>query len=214
MMKFTTIRPGTHWLRRIRAYAAASSVLGLLFCPLALGTEQGRFLTGRLLAATEEMKDPRFVESVIYMVNHDARGAMGLIVNRPMARGPLDELLKEFGVELKNAKGELILHYGGPVSPRQGYILHSDEMLLANSTKVKDGIAMTADVKLLEALAQGRGPRQILFMLGYAGWGPGQLETEIKAGSWFVVPAEKSLIFGKDAEKKWRQARDRRRIPL
>jgi putative transcriptional regulator len=86
--------------------------------------------------------------------------------------------------------------------------------LLENSTKVRDGIAMTSDVKLLQAVAQGKGPRQILFMLGYAGWGPGQLEAEIKAASWIVIPGEKSLIFGKDAERKWGQAMDRRRIPL
>jgi putative transcriptional regulator len=212
-MKPVEIRPNPSWLRRIKTLIAAS-VLWLFCCPLAPGAAQERFLTGQLLAAGEEMKDPRFVESVVYMVNHDVRGAMGLIINRPMAKGPLEDLLKGLGVELKEAAGEIILHYGGPVSPDQGYILHSDDVLLADSTKIKDGIAMTADVKLLETMAQGKGPRQILFMFGYAGWGPGQLEAELKSGWWFVVPAEKTLIFGKDAEKKWRQAMDRRRTPL
>jgi putative transcriptional regulator len=186
----------------------------LMPCPAALAAEQERFLTGQLVVATEAMKDPRFVESVIYMVSHDAEGALGLIVNRPLAEGPLDDLLKGFGVELKAPKGEIIIHYGGPVGSRQGFVLHSEDVLLENSTKVSDGIAMTSDVKLLQAVAEGKGPRQILFMLGYAGWGPGQLEAEIKAHSWFVIPGDKSLIFAKDAERKWGQAMDRRRIPL
>jgi putative transcriptional regulator len=180
----------------------------------AIAAEHERFLAGQVLVATEEMADPRFAESVIYMVRHDAQGALGLVINRPMAQGPLDDLLKGFGVELKNPKGEIVIHYGGPVSRRQGFLLHSDDVVLESSTKVKDGIAMTSDTKLLEAMAQGQGPRQALFMLGYAGWGPGQLEAEIKAHSWFAIPGDKSLIFGKDADSKWKQATNRRRIPL
>lgn len=176
--------------------------------------ERERFLTGQLLVATEEMADPRFAESVIYMVRHDAEGALGLVINRPLAKGPLDDLLKGFGVKSQNPKGEIIIHYGGPVGSRQGFLLHSDDVALESSTRVKEGIAMTSDTQLLEAMAQGKGPRLALFMLGYAGWGPGQLEAEIQAGSWFAIPGDKSLIFGKDAEHKWKQATDRRRIPL
>jgi putative transcriptional regulator len=177
-------------------------------------TEPEQFLTGQLLVATQETGDPRFAESVIYMVRHDAQGALGLIINRPLAKGPIDDLLKGFGVEAKNPQGEIIVHYGGPVSTRQGFLLHSDDILLASSIKAKDGIAMTTDTKLLEAMAQGEGPRQALFMLGYAGWAPGQLEAEIKADSWFTIPGDKALIFGKDAERKWKLASERRRISL
>lgn len=185
-----------------------------LCCGPLFGAEKERFLTGQLLVATEEMKDPRFVESVIYMVSHDAGGAFGLIVNRPVAKGPFDDVLKGAGAETKGAKGEITIHYVGPVGTRQGFMLHSDDVLVDKSTRVRDGFAMTSDVKLLEAAAQGKGPRQFLFMLGYAGWGPGQLEGELRAQSWFVVPADNSLVFGQDAEKKWRRALDRRRIPL
>lgn len=187
----------------------------LLFLAMPLtAAENERFLAGQLLVAAEEMADPRFAESVIYMVRHDAQGALGLVVNRPLAQGPLNDLLKGFGVEAKNPKREIIIHYGGPVSSRQGFVLHSDDVVLESSKKVKDGIAMTSDTKLLEAMAQGKGPQQALFMLGYAGWGPGQLEAEIQAEAWFAIPGDKSLIFGKDAESKWKQATDRRRIPL
>ena len=202
-------------LRRVfLIYALSLLAASLALDRATIAAEQERFLTGQLLVATEEMTDPRFAESVIYMVNHDAQGALGLVINRPLAKGPLDDLLKGFGVEAKNPKGEIIIHYGGPVSSSQGFLLHSDDVLLESSTKVKDGIAMTSDTKLLEAMAQGKGPRQVLVMLGYAGWGPGQLEAETQADSWFAIPGDKSLIFGKDAERKWKQATDRRRVPL
>jgi putative transcriptional regulator len=176
--------------------------------------EQSDNLTGQLLVATPEMRDPRFAETVIYVLWHNAEGAFGLVINRPLAKGPLEDLLKGFGIDNPEAKGEIIVHYGGPVSPRAGFVLHSDDVLLADSTKVANGIAMTADARLLEAMSRGKGPRQSLFMLGYAGWARGQLEGEIMAGSWFVVPGDPTLIFGKDASRKWQQAIDKRKIPL
>jgi putative transcriptional regulator len=117
-------------------------------------------------------------------------------------------------VENKNVKGEVVIHYGGPVGQNQGFVLHSDDVLLEDSTKVKDGIAMTSDSNLIEAIGLGKGPRQYLIILGYAGWAPGQVEAEIDANAWFVVTSDKALIFGNDAEKKWRRAMDKRQIPL
>jgi putative transcriptional regulator len=176
--------------------------------------DQDRFITGQLLVATPEMKDPRFAETVIYMVKHDADGAFGLVINRPMAKGSFEDLLKGFGTEIDDAKGEVVIHYGGPVSNEQGFVLHSDDITIESSMKVANGIAMTADVKIIEAMARGKGPRQSLVMLGYAGWAPGQLEMELKADSWFVIPGDKSLVFDKDADEKWREAMDKRQIPL
>jgi putative transcriptional regulator len=176
--------------------------------------EQSEDLTGQLLVATPEMRDPRFVETVIYIVKYGAQGALGLVINRPLAKGPVEDLLKGFGLDSTGAKGEIVIHYGGPVSPSAGFVLHSDDVLLEESAKVANGIAMTSDPKLIEAMAQGKGPRQSLFILGYAGWAPGQLEGELKAGSWFVVSGDKALIFGEDADRKWQQAMDKRKIPL
>ena len=176
--------------------------------------DQDRFITGQLLVATPEMKDPRFAETVIYMVKHDADGAFGLVINRPMAKGSFEDLLKGFGTEINDAKGEVVIHYGGPVSMQQGFVLHSDDIMIESSMKVANGIAMTADVKMIEAMARGKGPSQSLVLLGYAGWAPGQLEMELKADSWFVIPGDKSLVFGKDADEKWREAMDKRQIPL
>jgi putative transcriptional regulator len=181
---------------------------------ITVAADQYGFTAGQLLVATPEMKDPRFAEAVIYMVKHDADGAFGLVINRPMAKGPFEDLLKGFGAEIEGAQGEVLIHYGGPVSMQQGFVLHSDDIMIESSMKVVNGIAMTADVKMIEALARGKGPRQSLVMLGYAGWAPGQLEMELKADAWFVIPGDKSLVFGKDADKKWREAMDKRQIPL
>ncbi|MGN6719107.1 MAG: YqgE/AlgH family protein, partial [Candidatus Binatia bacterium] len=160
------------------------------------------------------MRDPRFVETVIYIVKDNSEGTLGLVINRPLAMGPIDDLLKGFGAEPLLSKREVIVHYGGPVSGLQGFVLHSNDLLFESSVRVKDGLAMTSDVKMLEAIASGNGPEQFLIMLGYAGWAPGQLHAEIKSNAWFVLPADKSLIFGKDADKKWRGAMDRRPTPL
>ena len=199
--------------------AVRVAILCLLFGALTGGhnsraAEGERYHIGQLLVATAEMEDPRFAESVIYIVKHDLTGAMGLVINKPMAKGLIDDLLKGFGLERKNSKREIVIHYGGPVGARQGFVLHSDETLLENSAMVANGIAMTADAKMIEAIAAGKGPRQSLFMLGYAGWAPGQLEAELKMNSWIVVPGDKTLIFGTNADKKWRQAIDKQQIPL
>lgn len=196
-------------------FTVMTILIGLVSADLSLlAAERGQPFVGQLLVATEEMQDPRFIESVIYIVKHDDEGTMGLVINRPIAQGPIDDLLNSFGAEAKGSAREIVIHYGGPVSSRQGFLLHSDDVLLENSIKAKDGIAATSDTKIIQAVANGRGPRQFLFMLGYAGWAPGQLEEELKAKTWAVVSADKSLIFGKDAEKKWRQAIDKRQIPL
>lgn len=176
--------------------------------------QASEFTVGKLLVANPEMSDPRFAQTVIYMVTHDANGAMGLVINRPLAKGPLQDLLKGFGIESNEAKGEVIIHYGGPVSANAGFVLHSDDAMLDDSTPVNDGIAMTANAEIIEAMARGKGPRESLILFGYAGWAAGQLEGELKAGAWHIVPADKNIVFGKDANKKWHQAMDRRRISL
>jgi len=195
-------------------YALMIVAVALARIDITTAADQDRFITGQLLVATPEMKDPRFAETVIYMVKHDADGAFGLVINRPMAKGSFEDLLKGFGTEINDAKGEVVIHYGGPVSMQQGFVLHSDDITIEGSMKVANGIAMTADVKMIEAMARGKGPSQSLVMLGYAGWAPGQLEMELKADSWFVIPGDKSLVFGKDADEKWREAMDKRQIPL
>jgi putative transcriptional regulator len=189
-------------------------LIGVVAAVLLRAGRAAEFTTGQLLVATSEMRDPRFAESVIYMVVHNSDGAMGLVINRPLARGSIKDLLKGFGIESERARGEIVIHYGGPVNPEAGYVLHSDDVVVQDTRKIHDGIAVSGNAKLIEAMANGDGPRHALVVLGYAGWAPGQLEGELEAGAWHVIPADKDLVFGKEAGKKWAKARDRRRIPL
>jgi putative transcriptional regulator len=171
-------------------------------------------LAGQLLVATSELKDPRFVRTVIYMVHHDAGGAMGLVVNRPLGNAPLAALLEGLGMEGNGAQGGIRLYYGGPVEPRRGFVLHTTDYASESTRVVKDGIALTVGTEILRALGTATGPRLSLVALGYAGWAPGQLEGEIAAGSWVVVQSDEALVFDQDYEKKWDRAMARRTIQL
>jgi putative transcriptional regulator len=200
-----------------RAYMGWST-LALLFLisvlyPVDTASGADNF-TGQLLVASPEMSDPRFLQTVIYMVRDDENGTMGVVTNKPIARGPIADLLKSFGTEPDESKSDITLHYGGPVESSKGFILHSDDYRLDTTVRVRDGIALTGDVELLRALSVGKGPQRSLLVLGYAGWAPGQLEAEIKSGAWFLIPAEEEFIFGSDSESKWDRALDKRKIKL
>lgn len=203
--------------RPLPGWRGAIGVL-LLLCATApastrpLFAGENQFLTGQLLVATAEMGDPRFAETVVYMVEHDENGAMGLVINRPLAKGPIADLLRGLGVESRAARGEIVIHYGGPVEPEKALVLHSDDYAGRGTTVVGGGIAVTADTEIVRALAEEKGPRQSLFIFGYAGWAPGQLESEIRANAWFTIPAEKKLIFDDDPETKWEHAMAKRKI--
>jgi putative transcriptional regulator len=176
--------------------------------------EPRRYLTGQLLVATAEMSDPRFVETVLYVVSHDERGAMALVLNRPLARRRITELLDPPGSKSEESEDEITLHYGGPVEPTRGFVLHTDDYRLATTTRLQNGIALTGDPEILRAIARAQGPRRAYFAFGYAGWASGQLEAEMKKNAWFEIPVEKELIFGADWQRKWQRAMDKRKIDL
>ena len=171
--------------------------------PTALNTP---YLAGQLLVATPKIKDPRFFKTVIYMVNHDLQGAFGLIVNRVYGSGPMEDFLKGFDIEAAVIGGDIRLHYGGPVAPGAGFILHTADYKGSGTHVVDDQMAMTTERSVLKAISEGHGPRLSLFAFGYAGWGAGQLEGEIKRGDWFSTPADEELIFGEDQNDKWDRA--------
>lgn len=171
-------------------------------------------LTGQLLVARTELRDPRFIRSVVYLVHHDARGAMGLILNRPIGEASLSELLKQAGLEGTGVDGEIRVHFGGPVQPGRGFVLHTADYKIEGTQVVKDGIAVTAQPEILHAMGTGTGPRKSLFALGHAGWAPGQLEAELKAGSWEIVSADEALVFDENYQEKWKRAMARRTIRL
>lgn len=167
---------------------------------------QIHFTRGQLLIAAPHMPDPRFAQSVIYMVDHDESGAFGLIVNRPVGSGSLDSFLKGFGIATDEAGGDIVLHYGGPVEPERIFVLHSAEWQSVANTEVRGPVAVTAGVDVFEAIAENAGPEKSLIIFGYAGWGPRQLEGEMARDDWITAPADFSLIFDENADSKWERA--------
>jgi len=171
-------------------------------------------LAGQFLVAADAMGDPRFVEAVVLMIRHDATGAMGLVVNRPVGDVPIAKLLEGVGLDGSGVRGSVRLHYGGPVEPRQGLTLHTVDYAIQGTLRIAKGIALTREPEILRAIGAGKGPKRYLIALGYAGWAPGQLEGEIKAGAWIAVPADEALVFDEKYETKWERAMSRGRIEL
>lgn len=170
---------------------------------------------GQLLVATPELEGPPFTRTVIYMVRHDARsGAMGLVVNRRLGEVPVAVLLKQSGLPDEGAKGSVRLHVGGPVEATRIFVLHTDDYAGPDTVKLGNGVAITSDPSILKSITQGKGPRRARFALGYAGWAPGQLEAEMKAGYWVAVPSDDAILFDDAYETKWDRAMAKRRISL
>jgi putative transcriptional regulator len=171
-------------------------------------------LAGQLLVARPEMNDPRFSGTVIYMVRHDANGALGLIVNRPFEEIPIALLLGRLGLEHEGVGGSILVHYGGPVEPGRVLVLHTTDYRGEGTQVIADGIALSGSPGILRAIGAGTGPRRALLFLSYSGWAPGQLEREIEAGGWIVARADPALVFDDDHETKWERAMGRRGIDL
>jgi putative transcriptional regulator len=163
-------------------------------------------LTGKLLVAMPQMSDPRFARSVVYLCAHSEDGAMGLVVNRVIDSLSFPNLLDQLGLEPGPGVGEVPIHFGGPVESSRGFVLHSADYVQDSTLVIEDEIALTATLDVLRAIAHGRGPARSVLALGYAGWAPGQLDAEIQANGWLVVPADVDLVFGVDNEAKWNQA--------
>ncbi len=206
--------------RRFLATLIAVTMLSLVPPPGASGRavpnvgDGGDSLAGHLVVATENMGDPRFQNAVIYMVEHNAGGAMGLIVNVPFGVMPLARLFERLGLEAPEVAGEIEVYYGGPVEPERGFLLHSAEVVMEGSILVGEGVAMTAAGEMLHRIARGEGPERSLFALGYSGWGPGQLEAEFARDDWFAIPFDPALVFAADPDRSWERAAARRGLDL
>jgi len=164
-------------------------------------------LDGKLLIAMPSMGDPRFTKSVIFMCAHSEDGAMGLIVNKPARDLEFRELLEQLNLTPGKGAREIRVHLGGPVEHGRGFVLHGKDYSSEDSTlDVDDSFSMTATVDILEALSRGEGPSDCLLALGYAGWGPGQLEGEIQANGWLTCDATSELVFSAADGGKWEAA--------
>lgn len=172
------------------------------------------YLDGQLLIAMPVMTDRRFARSVIYMCAHSEEGAMGLIINQRASHISFPDLLERLGITtLSGEEGisnELLgmsVHVGGPVETGRGFVLHTADYHSSDSTlKIDDGVSLTATIDILKAIATGKGPGRSMLALGYAGWSPGQLESEIHANGWLNCPADADLVFDDDVESKYQRA--------
>lgn len=171
-------------------------------------------LEGQLLVAMPVMTDKRFQRSVIYMCAHSDEGAMGLIINHRADHISFPDLLERLGIVPRGAEeglaGEILdrqVHFGGPVETGRGFVLHTADYHSNDSTlAIAGGISLTATIDILKAIAAGRGPERSLLALGYAGWSPGQLESEIQANGWLTCPADRDVIFEPDLDAKYERA--------
>lgn len=172
----------------------------------------GSALTGQILIAMPKMSDPRFSQSVIFLCAHTPEGAMGLILNRPLKRPKFADLLKQLGVEPNPPSREIRLCAGGPVDDNRGFVLHSKDWQTEGSLDVDGTHMLTASLDILKAVAQGGGPTQCLMALGYAGWGPGQLDDEIMQNAWLNAQADDLLLFDAEHDSKWQRAMAKLRV--
>jgi len=172
------------------------------------------YLDGQMLIAMPAMNDERFSRAVIYVCAHSTEGAMGIIVNHPAANIKFPDLLVQLEVipaseriQLPTRAEEVKVLKGGPVETGRGFVLHSADFFIENSTlPIDEGICLTATLDILKAIARGNGPASAILALGYAGWAPGQLEQEIQQNGWLHCAADPELIFGKDTGAKYEKA--------
>jgi len=161
-----------------------------------------------LLIAMPQMQDPRFARTVIYLCAHGSEGAMGLVVNKHLDDPPvtLSKLMGQLGIASEGLKADPRVHRGGPVEEGRGFVLHSAEYTEEATMVIGNNVALTATLDILRAIGRGEGPKRSLLALGYAGWGPGQLDAEMHANGWLHVDADETLVFDPNSKDKWQQA--------
>lgn len=167
----------------------------------------GGFLSGQLLIAMPGIGDPRFERSLILVCAHDPQHAMGIAVNRPVEGLTVPDLLERLEIKTTGELEEDLVLMGGPVEVERGFVLHTDDYHAEYSVEVEGGLALTTTREVLEAMGSHNGhPRKAILALGYAGWGAGQLEREIRENVWLTVDADEALVFDGDHETKWARA--------
>lgn len=166
----------------------------------------GGFLTGRLLIAMPTMSDSCFEKTVVLICHHTPETAMGIVVNKAMNGMSFEKLMKQLKLDVPDGihVPALTVHFGGPVQPSRGFVLHSDDYSVKNATlAVTSGIGLTATMDALKALTTGGGPQRALFALGYAGWSAGQLESELQSNAWLIGEPDPALVFEGDLDRIW-----------
>ncbi len=166
--------------------------------------EGENFLEGKLLIAMPGMSDPHFEKSVIFMCAHSADGAMGIMINKPVEGLSFHDLAARLDLKVTKNTPDFPVLYGGPVETGRGFVLHSGDYESAEATlPVSEDVSLTATLDILRAMAEGRGPERAIFALGYAGWNPGQIESEIRKNGWIHCDSDPELLFNIEPNAKW-----------
>ena len=165
-------------------------------------------LTGQLLISMPSQEDERFEKSVIYMCAHSKDGAMGIIINKKIDYDLYPDLLQQLGIDNPLIGKKLYIRYGGPVESGRGFVLHSDEFIRKETLTIDKGIALTSTSEFFDDLSKGKGPKNSILALGYAGWGPGQIESELISNSWMTLITDSNFIFDESVSNKWNDAYD------
>jgi putative transcriptional regulator len=195
-------------LRSLPVAAALLAVVTLIGAAPPEHADTGS-LAGQILIAGPTIGDPRFFHAVILLLRHDKNGAFGIVINHPLEQRSIRSLLAGAGDQDAGVEGSLLVFAGGPVQPELGFVVHTTDYHRPDTLAV-GGVAMTADKEILRDIGHHKGPKKSLFALGYAGWGPGQLEGEIAHRDWFTTPADSKLIFDDDRGNLWNDAMARR----
>jgi putative transcriptional regulator len=167
-------------------------------------------LVGQVLVALPDMGDPRFQRTVILIVRHNKQGAFGITINRPIGDHSLASLLEMLGERDTSAEGDVRIFAGGPVQPEVGFVVHSAEYVRDETIAINDIVAVTSSTDVLRDISHHKGPRKTLVAFGYAGWAPGQLESELARDDWSTTAADSELIFEMSRDRVWESAMARR----
>jgi putative transcriptional regulator len=194
------------WHQRLIVGLAAVLLPACLLVGAPTAAETPASLAGQFLVATPSMGDPRFARTVILMVRQDKDGALGIVINRPIAERPLADILEMLGQKEPKVAGTVRIVSGGPVQPEVGFVVHSADYHGTATIDINGRVAVTSNREILLDIGNGKGPSKSLVAFGYAGWAPGQLERELETGAWATAPADPALIFDEDHDKVWDSA--------
>ena len=160
-------------------------------------------LTGQIIVSMPSLEDERFYKTVIYICAHSSEGSMGIIINKKIDYDLYPDLLQQLGIDKHPNNKKLFIRYGGPVESGRGFVLHSDDMVRKETLNIDKGVALTSTAEFFDDLSKGKGPKNCILALGYAGWQPGQLEHEIMRNSWMSLSVDNSFLFDDEVSRKW-----------
>ena len=163
-------------------------------------------LTGQIIVSMPSLEDKRFFKTVIYMCAHSSEGSMGIIINKKIDYDLYPDLLEQLGIDKPLDNKKLFIRYGGPIESGRGFVLHSDDLMQKDTLNINKGVALTSTAEFFDDLSNGKGPKNSILALGYAGWGPGQLESEIMENSWISLSVDNNFLFNDEVSGIWAQA--------